>query len=165
MSKRLLLIRHSIAEASNKSDFDRNLTESGKEVMLQNSIELNSFLQENSIELDFCFYSSSKRTVQTFEILNNTIKSSMKAHQTRLLYLTGMKELKTLFKTYSNEIEDCENIVIVAHNAGISNIASMLIGSYIYMNPGDINVLDINVDETWLDLLDYEGSWDIIYGK
>jgi len=163
MIKRLFLMRHSVTEGFASSDFERNLTKRGISLAKNQAIKLETFLNENNIKLDYCFYSSANRTTQTFDTVNKIMNLNIKAHKTMALYLTGMKELKNLFKTYDKEIENKENILIVAHNFGISDIASLLTGSELYMDTADIIVLDINIVKTWFDLLDYEGNWDVIW--
>lgn len=165
MIHRLFLMRHSETVSFASSDFQRTLTKLGKTKAKNQAIKLETFLKTNKINLGYCFYSSASRAEQTFDIVYKTMELNISTHKTRALYLTGIKELKNIFKTYKKDTENIENILIIAHNFGISDIASILSGSDIYMNTADIIVLSIDVDDNWHSLLDYEASWDIIYGK
>ena len=158
-------MRHSVTESFAVSDFKRNLTEYGKTKAKNQAIKLETFLKKENINLEYCFYSSANRATQTFDVLCKTMNLNIKIHKTRALYLTGIKELKNIFKTYIDDIKNLENIIIIAHNFGVSDIASILCGREIYMDTADIIGLGIDTDDSWYSLLDYENSWDIIYER
>lgn len=162
MIHRLFLMRHSITETFATSDFQRNLTKLGKIKAKNQAIKLELFFKNKDINLGYCFYSSANRAEQTFDIVHKTMELNIATHKTRALYLTGIKELKNIFKTYKKDIENTENILIIAHNFGISDTASVLCGNETYMDTADIVALSIDIDDNWHSLLDYEGSWDII---
>jgi len=155
-------MRHSEAASYASNDFERELTQYGKNLAEKKSILLKDFLNKKNLKLEHCFYSSSKRTSQTFEILIKSMNIKIENNKTRALYLSGIKELKNIFSSYENEIDNKENIIIIGHNFGISDIASILSGKNIYMDVADIIVLEIDVKQSWKHLLDFEGSWDII---
>ena len=153
-------MRHSEANHVTDSDFDRALTEYGKELAKNNSLKLELFLEGKNISLDCCFYSSAQRTSETYEVVKNTLDiSNIKTHKTRALYLTGIKELKEIFRSYKSEIRNKKNIMIIAHNFGISDIATILSKKFFDMNPAEIVILEIDDDKDWYELLEYEGSW------
>jgi len=162
MTKKLFLMRHSEATSYASNDYKRELTEFGKSLVKKKAIILSEFLEKKNLKLEHCFYSSAKRTSQTFDILIKSMDIKIENNKTRALYLSGIKELKNILKSYKKEIETKENLLIIGHNFGISDIASILSGKNIYMDVGDIVVLEIDVKQTWQDLLDFEGSWDII---
>lgn len=163
MPKRLFLMRHSQAMPFASSDFERKLTEYGNELARNRAMEFKSFLNEKNININYCFYSSAKRTSQTYQIVKDTLNlETISNSKTKALYLTGIKQLKEIFKSYAKEIESKENLLIIAHNFGISDIATDLSGIFFNMREADIVKLEIDINKKWYNLLDFEGSWKIL---
>lgn len=123
----VFLIRHADAEIQSPTgkDIDRNLSYKGKLQCdeLKNKLSLYDWSKVN-------FYiSSSIRTKQTFHLTFHDIqaKSIQFANE---LYLPS---LTTLLK-FINSLNTKEPICIIAHNEGISALASLLSGQRIIMN-------------------------------
>lgn len=126
----LFLLRHGKAEpnANSGEDFDRKLDDKGrKQVVLLNEF----FKTELKDESVVVFCSSAKRTQETF----NGIKTAIDIKSTvydRQLYLASLKTLLSFL--CKNPIK--ENILIVGHNNGLSDLASYLLDDSISLPTG-----------------------------
>ncbi len=121
----LFLIRH--AKTAQKSqtglDADRNLTIKG----ICQANMLGYFLSQYLPD-DCCFLvSNANRTQQTAAILQNYV-TPIKKIDAFNLYLSSAHEL---FKTIENQSQN--NIVLVGHNDGISELATYLSGNEIQL--------------------------------
>jgi phosphohistidine phosphatase SixA len=100
----------------------------------------------------------------TFDVVSEVFQEGLFHTLTDLLYMGGFKELKEIFSIYSDELKEKNSVLIIGHNFGISDMVSILSGKKIYMDTADIKGVAIDVKDSWDNLLEYEGSWDLIYG-
>ena len=164
MKKFIFFMRHSEAENYAESDFKRKLTEYGKRKAFLKTKNFKDYLLNNSILLDYVFLSDSVRTEMTFDVVSEVFQEELFYTLTDLLYMGGFKELKEIFSIYSDELKEKNSVLIIGHNFGISDMVSILSGKKIYMDTADIKGVAIEVKDSWDNLLEYEGSWDLIYG-
>ncbi len=121
----LFLIRHAktAQNAITGSDADRNLTSKG----ICQANMLGYFLSQYLPD-DCCFLvSDANRTQQTAAILQNYV-TPIKKIDAPTLYLASAQEL---FKTIENQTQN--NLVLVGHNEGISELATYLSGNQIQL--------------------------------
>lgn len=158
-------MRHSIASSTASSDFERKLTERGIVKAKSQAMKLDQYLEDNSFEINFIFSSSAVRAKETFEYLSCLMEiEKTESKLTSLLYMAGLKELKKLFLDYNEEIKNCDTILVVAHNNGISKIASRLTDFSIYFDTASIAILSFeDNDILWNKALDYESNWELDY--
>jgi phosphohistidine phosphatase len=135
--KRLILLRHSDAEAiGNKKDFDRDLTTKGKNKVFQTGERLREIYS-----FDQVWFSSSKRTQQTREMLQLSCK---KTFATDALYLVEADEILKLVGEFSNQYQE---ILIIGHNNGLSEFASFLTNEDILLSPCEFIEIELNLND------------------
>ncbi|MFM7683765.1 MAG: SixA phosphatase family protein, partial [Bacteroidota bacterium] len=120
------LLRHSKTEkiSSTGKDFDRKLMEKG----VRQSSEMLKFLELKSFENTNLYYSSAQRTKETFDLACSKFKFNQISFH-RELYLAGLEEL--LHFIWNLKIQN--DIFIIGHNEGLSELASYLSGSFIHL--------------------------------
>jgi phosphohistidine phosphatase len=130
----LFLIRHADAElnSSTGKDFDRNLSNLGR----SQCVELRKKLKEFDFDTVHFFVSSSQRTSQTFKFLF----ADSKVQYVPELYLASSSEILRFINTLKSNNPIC----IIAHNEGISELASYLTGQRILMNTA--NFIELKFD-------------------
>jgi phosphohistidine phosphatase len=100
--KKVILLRHGEAEFSANSDFKRHLTLKGKN-QLNN---LGQSLKLRSIEIDQIYCSSSLRTVETAEIIQNYIPVK-EVHYEKEMYSANLERLLIMLEKTSSWVENC----------------------------------------------------------
>jgi phosphohistidine phosphatase len=118
---RLHLLRHAKTEISSPTgeDFDR-------ELMIKGIIQANMtglFFQINAIEPKKILCSSAKRTVQTLDIVRHSFPVAP-VHLDAKLYLADRESLLEQIWKQKNS----NDMLLIGHNEGISNLASYLSG-------------------------------------
>lgn len=138
--KRLLLMRHGNADNTNY-DYKRALTSTGvKEVT-----NIASRMNQINIHPELIIASSSIRTLQTAEIINNNLINPSTIIPKEELYLCTTNYMEQLLY----EISDNINILmIVAHNPGIAQFYTQLSNKITSYPTAGLVVLDFNID-TW----------------
>lgn len=154
--KQLLLIRHGNAPASGDGDLARELDELGKE---QANLSA-SYIQEH-YNVDYAIVSPTKRTNQTFEILQDSIKLSE-------------DEFEKIPQIYNNNVEDIaysissihanpDTLLVVGHNPGLlefalyadkDNGAKFEKDLKLGLKPAEVIVLSLPDLESWESSLD-----------
>lgn len=123
---KLHLLRHSKTEkfSSSGKDFDRKLMEKG----IRQSAEMFKFLKSQSFENTNLFCSSAQRTKETFDLVCSKFKfNQVSFHQE--LYLAGLEELLHFIWSLKTQNDIC----IIGHNEGLSELASYFSGSFIHL--------------------------------
>ncbi len=119
MKRTLVVMRHAKTEEQKpgQKDYDRNLTERGRnDAMLMATI-----LKEKGIMPKIIIASSANRTIQTAEIVANTLNYEIdKIQLSQTLYMSDSRRLANTVEAVDAEIESC---LIIAHNPGISEFA------------------------------------------
>ena len=121
MVRNLLLIRHAEAEfpSERTRDFDRVLTQNGH----NQGIILGAYLKDLPFEIEAIYHSPSLRTLQTSQLIMDALSKAPRLMDAEELYeATG-----NLMKAFINRLDDnFQNVAIVAHNPGISELYSFL---------------------------------------
>ena len=124
--KTLYLVRHAKSswKDSSLSDFERPLNDRGnsdKKTMAKR-------LKEKQTQLDLLLSSSSRRTRQTTKAISQELEiSSSKVEFKETLYHASTHEMLNEINTVSNGIN---NLMIVGHNPGTSNLCGYLTDNY-----------------------------------
>lgn len=143
MIRTLILVRHSKAENrhSSSKDFDRSLTDEGK----SDSMKMGNFLLKSGIIPDFIITSPAIRTYQTASIFANIFKiDSNNISTPGILYYCSAKA--TLDQIYGLP-ETINNLLVVAHNPGISDLSRGLSeGRSSYMDNTQVIFLTYNIE-------------------
>ena len=144
--KRLILMRHAKAKRKFEGiDFDRPLTNSGKDAIQNLSQNFIKYLKPNSV----FFVSNSIRTRETFYCLHQQFdKLEVEVSFENSLYHASFEELFSFIKQLDNKIE---LVSIIAHNPGLHQFASMCLkDEMIQFPPSSFLVLDAPI-ENWHD--------------
>lgn len=130
----LHILRHAKTESQNPSikDFDRKLVTKGE----NQAKEIASFFDAN---LPTCktFCSTARRTRQTAKLIQDSFPSLTeklgKIDFVDALYLASKDQL---FQFLTNKSE-AQNILIIGHNEGISDLVSYLTGEFTSLSTGE----------------------------
>lgn len=121
------IIRHSKAsrDMEELADFDRPLNKKG----INEASNLGRLLKKYGVQPDLIIASSAQRTTQTSELIAKGMKYPVDAIKLQDdLYLADVEKLLTCLKSQPDAYKQ---IVIVAHNPGISELASLITGANI----------------------------------
>ncbi|MGN0002417.1 MAG: SixA phosphatase family protein [Sphingobacterium composti] len=134
-SKNLYLIRHGKAEDHSllKRDYERNLVEKGRYKSLTIATKLKDDLSSNNLLI---ISSTANRALQTAEIFCQKIAYPIQDIQLE----------KSIYEAYHTEIlkvinlvnNDIDNIIVVGHNPGLSDLANYLCESCINLNTSHV---------------------------
>ena len=140
--KRMLLMRHGIAESPvvSGSDFNRELTEEGK-----NKI--------NDLKKDFqilgqwlpqkVYCSDAKRAVDSLETLKESLNIDPVVEYCSHFYTHGTREV---IDTIVCTEDEYDIILLVGHNPVWSHMVELFSNKYLHLNPGNIVLLEKKVD-------------------
>lgn len=121
MVRNLLLIRHAEAEfpTEKKRDFERSLSPNG----MNQALILGNHVKDLPIQLDAIYHSPAERTLATSLAIVSALESKPRLMDAEELYeATG-----NLMKAFVNRMDDnFQNVAIVAHNPGISELHNYL---------------------------------------
>lgn len=120
------LLRHSKTEkiSSTGKDFDRKLMEKG----IRQSNEMLKFLELKSFENTNLNYSAAQRTKETFDFVCSKMNFNQ-VSSNKELYLAGLEDLLQFIWNLKAK----NDIFIIGHNEGLSELASYLSGSFIHL--------------------------------
>ena len=119
---RLFLLRHAHTEKARgkTTDFERRIDEKG---MGQLDL-MKSYLRENYSDIPFqVFCSPARRTKTTFEQIRFSINIVSESYDHELYLPSGDNLLHYLWNADQKE----DNVLVIAHNNGISEVASYLL--------------------------------------
>lgn len=121
MSKSLIVIRHAKSSwASAEGDHQRPLKERG----FADANLIGGFLLQNDLSIDAVYCSDAKRALQTLQTINSSLKlAQSKVNYVPDLYLAELNELLTILNTVCPSIE---NLVLIGHNPGLTNLCNYL---------------------------------------
>lgn len=126
--KQLTLVRHAAAEPEQfpAKDFDRALSDAGMEEVKK----LGKFMNNQGLLPGCIACSSANRTQQTASLLKDNFGSAVLPFTASpLLYNAGFQTLLDFLRNFSNEVHD---LMLVAHNPGISQLATVLSSEHPY---------------------------------
>ena len=134
--KTIFLLRHSDAEAKGlPGDFERELSLTGKR-RAQNLAKQVS----DKIDLDKIYYSSAKRTTQTFTILKFDDVPSINTDE---LYLAEKNQLTDFIMDLPDTLQ---KILIIGHNNGLSELASYITSDHIQLATCEFIEIELEID-------------------
>lgn len=142
--KKLYLLRHAKAEKESVSqkDFDRKLNQKG---VIQANV-VGHLIKEREIQIDRIFCSKAQRTSQTLDIILPHIKiEKEKINIQKDLYLAEANYLKNMLQ---NNLSTENSAMIVGHNFGISELASLFTGENISLSTCNMAIIEFETN-TW----------------
>lgn len=131
---KLHLIRHAktLQPEINERDFDRHLMEKGK----RQAKALSEYLSERSVSFEV-WCSEAVRTRETLAVLEEKSKFSNVTYMNDLYLCSAQTFLEKLWR--DNSVED---LIIVGHNFGISDLASYFLEQDIELRTGEYICID-----------------------
>lgn len=156
--RKILFIRHAHAEPEDFKvpDFERNLTSEG----LQAAEKLGRFLGSRGIQPEAICYSAARRTSQTAEIVRNVAAPQAELLGSMMLYNASFDRLLRFLQDQSNANQV---LAIVAHNPGISQLASVLsAGDNFQFAPSEAVLMEFPA-QTWSEIKPGSGRNPIAY--
>lgn len=151
--KKLLLIRHAKAtQDAGYTDFERPLTDTGKE----NAKEMALHLKEKGIVPQLFVSSPALRTHTTANIFTDLL-GTPPAELNKAVYDAGEP---TLMRIINELPPEYDFIALVGHNPAVSQIAYLLSGTIKEVPPGTVALIEFNLN-TWEEI--YEDSGKLTY--
>lgn len=144
--RRLILMRHAKSDWGDKSlsDHDRPLNRRG----MEDTPLMAQWMEENDLLPDQILCSSAERTRETVELMLQAWSANPDWSMVESLYLATPD---TIVSTIRSGFSGAETLMVVAHNPGITYLASMLAGKGIDMPTAAIAVFQMTNTE-WCDL-------------
>jgi phosphohistidine phosphatase len=126
MMKNLILLRHAKSSWKDSSldDFDRPLNNRGK----QDAPKMANRLKQRGIQIDLIISSSARRTTDTANIFAHILNYNSEIIFDRRLYAASERHILSIINQIDNKFE---NVLLVCHNPGITNLVNYLSGSFI----------------------------------
>ncbi|TGK28218.1 histidine phosphatase family protein [Leptospira gomenensis] len=120
--KQIHLIRHAKSdwESEFRADHERPLSERGK----QNAKSLRKYLEKLEFQCDLFLVSNSKRTCDTYRIINRKGNLSKEEIVSEELYEFDAEEILTKLRNSDSELE---TIALLGHNPWMEELANRLI--------------------------------------
>ena len=137
---RLLIQRHAKTDPFSDSgkDFDRKLLKKG----INQATELGKFYHENQIDSVHIFCSTAARTRQTAMYIQKGQTFTSKIQFLDALYLSEKEDLLSFLWSQDHN----EEILIIGHNNGISDVVSYFVDDYIELKTGEFIQIDFELD-------------------
>ena len=119
--KRLLLLRHAKTVPANPGieDHDRELLERGR----KDVPAIGAYMAAKKYLPDLTLSSTSRRTVETVELLSEKLPRAQHIEYTDHLYLAGQKEMLAVIRSVRGAVA---SLLVVGHNPGIEQLATAL---------------------------------------
>lgn len=140
----LHILRHAKTNQFSRTgkDFDRELLEKGV-IQCEKLREKLCDLILTPIEIH-C--SSSKRTTQTYSLIESGIKNKSISYN-KELYLASNKN----YLNYVNSLDTIQDILLIGHNDGLSELVSYLTDEDYHLKTCSFVTLEVNID-SWSEL-------------
>lgn len=141
MGKILTLLRHGEAEPAKgqQADFKRNLTTDGAHRLER----LSQVLSLRNLHYDLLLSSTSNRTVQTSEI----IQQGLPCREAVFFDTLYLADVQVMMELISQQKEENEQVLLVGHNPGISALLSYISGEHqLTLQPGMMAMVEIEAD-------------------
>lgn len=117
--RRLVVMRHAMAEQLAASDFDRELTHRGR----ADAAEAGAWLREAGVQPTAALVSAAVRAVQTWEALARGAGWSLETVPDRGLHTAGPEAALDLIRETPDAVE---TLVVVGHNPTVATVAQLL---------------------------------------
>jgi phosphohistidine phosphatase len=151
--KKLILLRHAKSSWKDVSinDFDRPLNKRGNRDV---STMADTFLNRN-IKLDLIISSSAKRTVDTAKVFAETLGFGSNILIKDELYEASSYEILKCI----NQIDNIyNNVLIVCHNPGITNLSNYL-SDFMIDNIPTTGIVGLSFENNWKEIKGKSGSF------
>lgn len=153
--KKLYLIRHAKAswDTSDQSDFDRPLTEQGR----QDAHTMAEQLKQQKLKPDFILSSNAERAIRTAEIFAEELNYPIKNINTDShMYMGGVEELIKLLKGINSKFK---TVFLVGHNPSLT-LLSHLLSEGLRLNIATSGVVSISFNMSdWKNIVETEGKF------
>lgn len=152
--KRLILMRHGEAETLHPSGNDRlrRLTASGSSAATRTGQELRSM----GFSPDLILCSDATRAAETLEaVVRGGGFAGVPSKTLSLFYLA---EPETILFRCSEVDDQTETLLLIGHNPGWSETASLLCGSQLGLDTAEAALL-LHPGENWSECLNGSGTW------
>jgi phosphohistidine phosphatase len=136
--KRLFLVRHAKAVIGNPSilDHDRKISADG----IRDIKKISYYLKNNNLNPDHIISSTSIRTLETINILNETIHG--KIYTDPLLYNAHVIDIEKIIKDMPDKYD---SLMIIGHNPSMTNLINKISNINIdYLPTSGIGIVDFN---------------------
>ena len=157
--KTILIARHAQAVGMENypSDFDRPLTDSGREDIKK----VSTYLKNSNIIPEHIICSTAKRTLETAELIDRHVNNNGEIDKRDDLYGASVSDIISLIETLNSEYS---SIMIVGHNPTmtltINKISELTLD---YLPTSGVATIQYNISK-WEDVLLYTGKiLDLIY--
>lgn len=163
--KRLLLLRHAKTEPGGTGieDHDRRLTERGR----ADAPALGRYIDDNGYAPELILSSTSRRTVETVELMTDVLKAAPRVDHLEALYLAEPDVILSVIRLAPDRMG---SLMAVGHNPGLERLATALAREPVKRRERDrfdaieekfptaaLAVLDFAV-KRWRDILPGEGK-------
>ena len=155
--KRLFLVRHAKAVIGNHSilDHDRKISADG----IRDIKKISYYLKNNNLNPDHIISSTSIRTLETINILNETIHG--KIYTDPLLYNAHVIDVEKIIKDMPDKYD---SLMIIGHNPSMTNLINKISNINIdYLPTSGIGIVDFN--SSWKSINNNGILFDFIYPK
>lgn len=144
--KNLILIRHAKSSWKNTSldDFDRPLNKRGK----QDAPIMADRLLKRGINMDYIISSPAKRAADTAKIFAGVLSYNSEITLTDDLYEASQNQILEVIKRIDYKYQ---NILIVCHNPGLTNLVNYLSDDFIDNVP-TTGMFGVSIDCDWKDI-------------
>lgn len=124
--KYLILLRHAKSswKDSSLNDFERPLNNRGK----QDAPKMAQRLCQRGIQIDLIISSSARRTTETANIFTDILNYKSEIIFDHKLYAASDRQILSVINQLDNKYE---NVLLVCHNPGITNLVNYLSDSFI----------------------------------
>jgi phosphohistidine phosphatase len=149
-SRTLVVMRHSKAEQSGPSDFERELSDRG----LVDAAEAGQWLAGRGIDPDQALVSASVRTQQTWEAVAEGAGWDLEGTFEQTLYEAGPESALDVIRAVDEAIR---TLVVVGHNPTMASLATLLDDGEGDEEAG--NEIAVAFPTSALAVFEYDGDW------
>ena len=155
--KRLFLVRHAKAEIGGSSILDHNRKISAEGIC--DIKKISNYLKNNNLNPAHIISSTSTRTLETINILNETINGNI--YTDPLLYNAHVIDIEKIIKDMPDKYD---SLMIVGHNPSMTNLINRISNINIdYVPTSGIGIVDFNC--SWKSINNNGILFDFIYPK
>jgi phosphohistidine phosphatase SixA len=135
----IFIVRHGHAKFSAPSDFERTLKDKGVKAVEQTAQFIRSQCIAHNLTPNLCISSAATRTLETAQIIANTIKD-INIDEYQELYATSVG---TWLTKIENASERC--LILVGHNPTLSQMVNYFCGHNIRMKPSECALIKLEI--------------------
>lgn len=153
--KTLYLVRHAKSSWKDMSiiDFDRPLNKRG----LHDAPLIGSLLKNKKIDIELIISSPAKRAKETAKIIANQIGFKDNILFDKEIYEASLEKLISIIKNFD---ENINNVMLIGHNPGLTNLANYLSKEFITNIP-TCGVVALTLNNSWKNMS--AKDWKIIF--